>query len=178
MSNPKITPKNLSYDSSLPPFLQRMKGAYSGPSDGRHEREIARPKGARDPNADEDDAPTYVDEETNQPLSKEEYAALVKGDEADASTEDIQEQDNALSKETSKPAEKEKVASIGAARKRKVGKIVGGTDEDEEDSVGSKQQSTAALERKTDGETKKSDASKPKKKGKKIKLSFNDDEAS
>lgn len=57
----KIKSKDLSYDSTLPPFLQRLRGQHTGTRDADlHERQIARPKKARDHN--DEDEPTVVDE--------------------------------------------------------------------------------------------------------------------
>jgi len=179
MSHSKITPKNLSYDTSLPPFLQRLRGEFTGPGDGRHERAIARPKRARDADADAEDEPIYVDEETNHTLSKEEYAALVgNGDETAAEPPEQGDSDvkvgdgHVADGEVSKAVEKEKLAAIGGGRKRKVGKIVGGTSQEDKESENTAP--TAKSEPK-DGDGKTIAAAKAKKKGKKIKLSFNDD---
>ncbi|CAK3806503.1 Hypothetical predicted protein [Lecanosticta acicola] len=74
MSEKKIKSKDLTYDSSLPPFLQRLHDRNAGRGDAdRHERPLARPKKAKDPH--EDDGPTVVDE-TGETLSKEEVAKL------------------------------------------------------------------------------------------------------
>lgn len=59
----KIKSKDLSYDSALPPFLQRLHDQKAGRGDvDRHEREIARPKRARDADADAEDESVVVDE--------------------------------------------------------------------------------------------------------------------
>lgn len=162
----KITSKNLSYDTTLPPFLQRMQQGHSN-LDGRHERTIARPKRARTDGEEEDDAPAYVDEHTNHTLSKEEYAALVKGDsETKPSAAQIEDEAKQIPAEEGQSVKlEEKVAAIGASKKRKMGKIIGGEDADDGQSL-QKIDST--------GITHKS--SKPKKKAKKIMLSFDADE--
>jgi len=177
----KITPKNLSYDTSLPPFLQRLHSQNTSFSDGRHERPIARPRRARDPDAEADDEPTYVDESTNHTLSKEEYAELVGGGKEDANDgekdggqgRDVVEGE--VGEKVVGAAEKEKVAAIGVGRKRKAGKVVGSGEDDD----GGKEKPTSAhsgeKEEKISVEgTRKTGG--PKKKGKKIKLSFNDEE--
>ncbi|KAK3679969.1 hypothetical protein LTR78_000346 [Recurvomyces mirabilis] len=70
----KIKAKDLSYDSSLPPFLQRLHDQKAGRGDqDLHERQLARPK--RDKNADEDDGPTVVDE-SGDVVSKDELEKL------------------------------------------------------------------------------------------------------
>jgi hypothetical protein len=57
-----------------------MRGELAGDGSGRHEQPVARNKKLK--NDDEDDAPTYVLEDTNQSLSKAEYEAIVAGDDA------------------------------------------------------------------------------------------------
>ena len=72
--------KDLAYDAKEPAFLQRIRGHQSGKGvdSDRHERPIARPRGAaRANNDDDDDAPTYVVEDSNTTLSKAEYEALL-----------------------------------------------------------------------------------------------------
>lgn len=165
----RITPKNLSYDTTLPPFLQRMQQANTG-LDGRHERAIARPRKAKNADDEEDDAPTYVDEDTNHTLSKEEYAALVKSDEQVAEEAPVKANKDISEADDNEVAlKKEKVAVIGPSKKRPIGKVVG-VDESEDTTVSEdKQKHRVSID-------KKSDTLKPKKKSKKIKLSFNDDE--
>lgn len=76
MSEKKIKSKDLTYDSSLPPFLQRLHDKNAGRGDtDRHERQIARPTKAKDPN--EDDGPTVVDE-SGETVSKDELAKLTE----------------------------------------------------------------------------------------------------
>jgi hypothetical protein len=191
MSNPKITPKNLSYDGSLPPFLQRLHANNTSSADGRHERAIARPRRARDADADAEDEPAYVDEETNHTLSKEEYAALVGGKDEDRDAketktagEDAEEKKIADKKNDESAGanqkEKEKLASIGGSRKRKVVKVVG-TGSDEEDGIPQNGDTTQNESKGNDvAKTSGAISTKPTKKlkPKKVKLSFNDDEGS
>ena len=68
----KITPKNLSYDSTLPPFLQRLQ-ANNNSRDGRNDFQSARPKKARNPEEDAEDEPVYFDEESGETLTKKEW---------------------------------------------------------------------------------------------------------
>ncbi|KAI9733167.1 MAG: hypothetical protein M1818_007285 [Claussenomyces sp. TS43310] len=182
-TNPKITSKNLSYNSTLPPFLQRLQSAHSNAGlDGRHERAIARPRRARTTQDEEDDTPTYVDEQTGDVLGKEEYAALVGGEEnIDERKEFGSDQD----REASAPIgvaradrEKQRITGIGAVQKRKVGKVLGL----EEDVEANKDTTDPKARNEADGKAgetvKKAAAAKAKKNVKKIKLSFNDDEGS
>lgn len=157
--SPKITSKSLSYDSSLPPFLQRLRAENTGGS-------TAAPRARRAPNpdADEEDEPVYVDEE-GAALDDDELNSLgvtkkgaKKGGEA---TEEVKP-------EVVEPERKEeKIAAIGAARKRKVGKVVGASEEEE--GKGSDKAAVAP------GKDKQVPPQK-KKKVKNVKLSFGDDE--
>ncbi|UPX17449.1 uncharacterized protein EKO05_0007802 [Ascochyta rabiei] len=113
---------------------------------------------------DEDDAPTYVLEDTNQSMTKEEYEAFVakkesKGDDEPGNESDDKEQSKVGAKS------KDKITEVGAnAKKRKAAKII--SDGQEE--------STDGLE-----DVKKSDTrtlKKPKKKAKAVKLTFGDEE--
>ena len=188
MPEPRITPRNLSYNSTLPPFLQRLHHTNTTSNlDGRHEFAVARPKRARDVNADEEDEPAYVDERTGEVITKEDYAALVFAEEKPAGEGDsegtaeggekVVEGDSTEGR-VKEEKKKEKLAAIGGPRKRKAGKVIGG-EESEDEGAGK------AVEGKAEGESRpgemKSASSlglqKGKKaKGKKIKLSFGDDE--
>lgn len=145
-------------ESNEPSFLRKLRAENAGVLSDRQERPIARPK--RTKNAEEDDGPTYVLEESNDTLSKAEYEALVNSDET--SKNQVAAGAEATSDERSKAGEKDQqkqqTIEIGnPKKKRKLGKIVG-TDEAQE----------ATAERKSD--------KKPKKKTKAVKLSFGDDE--
>ena len=56
----KITPKNLHYDTTLPPFLARLQASHSA-RDDRHEFDVARPRKKRDANEEREDEPVYVE---------------------------------------------------------------------------------------------------------------------
>ncbi|KAH6680442.1 hypothetical protein B0J14DRAFT_470359 [Halenospora varia] len=153
----KITPKNLHYDDSLPPFLARLKAGQAS-SDGRHEFTVARPKKARNPEDDAEDEPVYFNEDTGETLTKKEWEDKEAGEDAkaDAETEKGGEVEKEEEKDVKENKEKEKLAAIGASKKRKVGKIVGGDDDEDQDR--DTERAANAV------------------KGKKIKLSFGDDE--
>lgn len=156
--SPKLQAKNLTYDTSLPPFLQRLRALNTSSTDGRHERPLARPKRARNADDDAEDEPTYVDE-AGVGLDGAELRSLgltkgAAGEEEEAAAEEEEEGE--------KERETEKMAAIGAARRRKVGKVVG-ADEDAAGAAAPKDEAQQA-------------APKPKKKAKKVKLSFGDDE--
>ena len=168
----KITPKNLSYDSTLPPFLQRLQ-ANNISLDGRSEFQSARPKKPRNADADAEDEPVYFDEESGETLTKKEWEDKDKA-------ENVDEDGNAQSGDgkeglatEKKEAEKEKIAAIGASKKRKAGKVVGG---DEEDDKGNAVGGLNKVGKTEKNEGKKIEKGKSVKKGKKIKLSFGDDE--
>ncbi|KAJ8604554.1 hypothetical protein MRB53_041777 [Persea americana] len=60
-----------------PAFLRRLRDQQAGRDSDRHERQIARPQRLKIAKAEDDDAPTYVDEDTNEVLSVADYKALV-----------------------------------------------------------------------------------------------------
>jgi hypothetical protein len=154
-------------EANEPAFLAKLRGQY-GSSEGRLERPAMRPRKAKDPKDEEDDEPVYVDEESNEVISKEEYKALVKGDESEddstakkTSTADNQDEtkpqpDTAASKQSN-------LTEIGGQKKRKQAKVVGEDSKPELEETQPKeiQPKTAA-------------ARKPKK-AKKIKLSFDEE---
>lgn len=114
---------------------------------------------------DEDDAPTYVLEDTNQSMTKEEYEEFIG--KKDSNEDSKSEQDDAT-KESTKDREvkpKDKITEVGAnAKKRKAAKIISDEQEDDKDQP---------------KDTKKADAKtvkKPKKKTKAVKLTFGDEE--
>jgi hypothetical protein len=165
----KITPKNLHYDDTLPPFLARLR-ANNASSDGRHEYHVARPKKARNAEEEAEDEPVYFDEGTGETLTKTEWEAKDAALEAEAGKGDARgEMEGAEIEEGKETKEgKEKLAAIGSSKKRKAGKVVGGDDEEV----------SAESEKKpiSKPEGKKVAKGKSARKGKKIKLSFGDDE--
>ncbi|KFY15550.1 hypothetical protein V492_01914 [Pseudogymnoascus sp. VKM F-4246] len=158
--SPKITSKSLSYDASLPPFLQRLRAENVGASTA-----APRAKRAPNPDADEEDEPVYVDEEGGA-LDDAELRSLgvtkKGGEKGEEATED------AKPGAVPEPERKEeKIAAIGATRKRKVGKVVGAPEEEE----GKGSDAAAVVTEKDRGKP-----PQKKKKVKKVKLSFGDDE--
>ncbi|RDL39492.1 uncharacterized protein BP5553_03832 [Venustampulla echinocandica] len=186
----KINAKNLSYDNSLPPFLARLQAANST-SDGRQEFHIARPKKARTADEEAEDDPVYFDERTGETLTKaewEERESKADGDE-DEDDKNTGKDDKGVEDGAAqglKDGEKVKVASIGASKKRKLGKIVGVSEEAEEDDEdqsrnkergpSTKTKALKAAESEAAGKKKPTIKGKSAKKGKKIKLSFGDEE--
>ncbi|KAF1849367.1 uncharacterized protein K460DRAFT_281341 [Cucurbitaria berberidis CBS 394.84] len=157
--------KDLHFDNSQPAFLQRLRGQLAGGDSARHEQPILRNKRMKQDD-DEDDAPTYVLEETNQSLTKEEYDALVSGkdnEEGEKSTGDGALKERVVEGDE-KP--KDKIVEVGVnAKKRKAAKII--SDENEQ----SKEEDGKAV-KKADGKVMK----KTKKKAKAVKLTFGDEE--
>jgi hypothetical protein len=123
--------KNLHYDKNEPIFLRKLRGEYGSDS---NTFQAARPKRDRLTN-DDDDAPAMVDEE-GASVSKEEYEAMVNGkDDGKATVEkEVVPEDGKSEVKGVEEAEREKqkVAEVGAARKRKQVKVVGELGEDED----------------------------------------------
>ena len=106
--------------------MQRLRGQLTSGDTARHEHPI------------EDDAPTYVMEETNQSLSKEEYDALVSGKDGKEGEETVTDEVGEKKDNDSKSQSKDKIAEVGAnAKKRKAAKIIS---EDQSESKGEKRQ--------------------------------------
>ncbi|KKK27338.1 hypothetical protein ARAM_000442 [Aspergillus rambellii] len=159
--------KNLAYEAKEPAFLQRLRGQY-GTAVGGLERPISqRPRRPRDDN--DDDAPTYVDAESNEVISKEEYAAMVgssdnqadpeKDDEGEEKTggKAVRDEANTKQEKEAPLTSKQNLAEIGGPRKRKQARVIG---EDVQEAE------------REDTRSKDSAPRKPKQKKKKIKLSF------
>ncbi|KAH3913571.1 hypothetical protein HBI56_081720 [Parastagonospora nodorum] len=154
--------KDLQFDSEQPAFLRRLRGELTSGDSARHEQPIPRNKRMKKDD-DEDDAPTYVLEDTKESLTKEEYEAFVSGkdpkDTDEAATGAKSDQDAAMNA----PTQKDKIAEVGAVtKKRKAVKIVNEEPEDEKNSD----------PKNVDAKSKK----KPKKKAKTVKLTFGDDD--
>ena len=173
----KIKSKDLSYDSSLPPFLRRLHDRSAGRDDtDRHERAIARPKKAKDPN--DDDGPIVVDD-NGETLSKAEVEKLAAEtapkDDAPGVTGDIDpnaepkvsgalpDGDKSVTTAASGASRTDQKVTDGTAqKKRKLGKAIGSD------------QCATELEGEEASTTKV--AKKVKKKAKPVKLAFGDDE--
>ncbi len=158
-------------EAKEPAFLQKLRGHY-GDTSGRLERPSARPRKLKDKNDEDDDAPVYVDEESNEVISKAEYEALVGGgtDQKDneASTKDTpteNDQASAQSQTETSTAKQSNLTEVGGPRKRKQAKILGENEDkekSEEKQEANQTQPKAAVPRKS-------------KKAKKIKLSFDEE---
>lgn len=176
--------KNLQYNKQEPAFLRRLKGEYVG-QDGRQTYQAPRPKRDRLKSGDDDDDPVIVDEQ-GETVNKEEFERRVNGEEPaeDGTKVDLEpgkdDDDGSASLAAAKnSSERQKVSEIGgsaASKKRKVGKVVGG----EEDLGGSASEASRGVRTTTEADSgaavpiKKDTAAPKKKKGKKIKLSFDE----
>lgn len=134
-----------------------------GEDSARHERPI--PRNKRLKQDDEDDAPTYVLEDTNQSMTKEEYEEFI-GKKKTEEVGDKEQKDTPNDSTNDEPAKpKDKITEVGTnARKRKAAKIISDDQGDNKDQPKD--------EKKIDVKTVK----KPKKKGKAVKLTFGDEE--
>lgn len=160
----------ISYEAEEPSFLRRLRAQQAGLDPDRHERPIARARRSKIANADDDeDAPAYVDEESNRTLSKEEYEALLNGksSEANATSVDTGTSEATVTSTEQAPAPTEKDAAIARQgltevgvfqKKRKAVKVVA-RDEGEVDGT---------------SEGKEPIRKRPKKKMKAVALSFGD----
>lgn len=161
----KIKSKDLQYDSTLPPFLQRMKAQNSGYGDDRdpdrHETPIARPKKAKNP--DDDDGPTMVDE-SGDTVSKADYEKKLKGDAEGEEDGGSNPQASGALPSGGAPKSEKTISDGTAVRKRKVAKVIGGDDADDAKGDGAEKGSAPKA------------VKKAKKKAKPVKLSFDDDE--
>ncbi|EGR50116.1 uncharacterized protein TRIREDRAFT_120915 [Trichoderma reesei QM6a] len=156
----KVNAKNLSYNSSLPPFLAALRAQAAGAT-GPDPILAAQRRGAKKRSGSEEaeDAPLVVDEHGN---------AL-----EDLKAEEESKDDGKLDAAKKSEAEPAR-ASIGG-RKRKVGKVVGEEAHDgaaESAATGKKSETS----RKETDDAEQTSNRKPKKKAKKIKLSFDEDE--
>lgn len=171
-SHSLVLPCLTSIDSTDPPFLQKLRSQQGGT--GGLERPIARPRISKR-NDNDDDEPTYVDEESHEVISKDEYKALVQdSNQQDTAQEGDKGQDAPGSDEKDTtdngkgaPVSKQKLAEIGGPKKRKQAKVVG------------EENTAKAQEGEDEGEAKEkpqeAPSKKPKQKKKKIKLSFDEE---
>jgi hypothetical protein len=173
--------KNLEYNKQEPAFLRRLKGEFGG-LDGRHNVQIARPKKDRLKTGDDDeDDPVIVDEQGER-IEKAEFERRLKGeDEGDelATTENARDSEPEPG-EDAKQAERQRVTEIGSAanaKKRKAGKLVGGEGENQQRESDEDDKQKRLAKGQTDKvHPARKAAAAPKKKGKKIKLSFDEPE--
>ncbi|KAI5457591.1 hypothetical protein BGZ63DRAFT_62307 [Mariannaea sp. PMI_226] len=161
---PKITSKNLSYDTSVPPFLAALRAQASG-SSGPDPILTAQRRGVkkRSDSEEAEDVPLVVDEEGNvvKDLEVDKDGVVLK---------DFLDHGQESKDKSVKDPEAGGTKTSFGGRKRKVGKVIGDTADQAEDKASGNQQEQT-IEAKD-----KSKERKPKKKPKKIKLSFDEDE--
>jgi len=172
----KITSKNLQYSQNLPPFLAALRGQASSNADAPDPILAARrrPVKPRSGSAEAEDAPLVLDEAGNVVLGveiskdgavKEVEASPSQGPQ-DKGDDRGETESGALDMKGGADVQK-KLAGIGAAKKRKLGKVVGANEEPEEES------NAKSKPLRADAKNKPSTLV-PKKKPKKVKLSFGD----
>lgn len=165
----KITSKNLSYSSSLPPFLARLH-AQAGGAAGPDPLLAAQKRSAKKRSSSEEaeDAPLVVDEHGNALDLELDKDGTIKDQDNDEP-----EEEGKKTADKSAKQDNEARATTGT-RKRKVGRAIGDAATDEAD----KDESMGGNKSKSSGDKEKSAPAdkKVKKKAKKIKLSFDEDE--
>jgi len=170
-STMSIKAKDLQYDRQEPAFLRRLKAGITGVGDDpdRQINPLPLPKKPKRLEKDEDDGPTYVVEDSNETLTKEEYEELMKGGKVDGSDEkqgkpeETDGTEDVAKKDDSNRPKQRSVRAGAVSKKRKAVKVVG------EDEAGEAEESSEAAT------SKKVAAVKGKKKAK-VKLSFDDEE--
>ncbi|QYT03193.1 DUF4604 domain-containing protein [Trichoderma simmonsii] len=172
----KINSKNLSYNSSLPPFLAALRAQASGASGPDPILSAQRRGGKKRSSSEEaEDNPLIVDEDGNTigdfKVNKDGTVEETPNEEAEKDAKDgaLDAEQNKTNKGELEPAK----ASIGG-RKRKVGKVIG-DDAHDDAAEPSTEKKTEATKKGTDDAEQASNR-KTKKKAKKIKLSFDEDE--
>ena len=175
--------KNLEYDKHEPSFLRKLRGEYGG-LDGRHNVQIARPKKDRLKTGDGDEDEPVILDEAGQIVEKSDFERRLRGDagtdpDKQPSLEELKDESE-VGGENEQQSERQKVTEIGGpphVKKRKAGKVVVDEQDEPDEKVAA---SGGAKNEKTTNDnggikdTKRKDP--PKKKGKKIKLSFDDAE--
>lgn len=190
----KFTAKNLQYNTTLPPFLARLRG--EAPFDTNSPDPILaarrRPTKKRSGSAEAEDLPTVVDERGNTVRNVtlgadgsatvvEDEAAEEEGGKANETTSTAPGEDGSDKATTpTTTTEKDGKTNIGASKKRKVGKVIGQDHADDDDDgqppkKGKNTVSTTASDINSTAEADKPPRAK-KAKAKKIKLSFGDEE--
>ncbi|EHK20617.1 uncharacterized protein TRIVIDRAFT_49169 [Trichoderma virens Gv29-8] len=155
----KINSKNLSYNSSLPPFLAALRAQASGASGPDPILSAQRRSGKKRSSSEEaEDVPLVVDENGNT-------IEDLKG----AEDGTLETEQNKTNKAESEPTK----ASIGG-RKRKVGKVIG--EDAQNDAVEPSAEKKPDAAKKSTDDAEQATNRKTKKKAKKIKLSFDEDE--
>jgi hypothetical protein len=163
--------KDLQFERQEPAFLRRFKAGIADATDDpdRQINPLPLPKKPKRLQNEDDDGPTYVVEGSNETLTKDEYEKLVKKSMDDGNGETpskSEEQDDTKDAGSGPDPTRPKQQSVQARhipKKRKAVKVIG-----ENETSGSEKPAVVST-------TKKSNATKPKKKAK-VKLSFDEGE--
>jgi hypothetical protein len=170
--------EKLEFQKQEPSFLRKLREQHGGP---RNNIQHARPKKDRlRTGEDGEDDPVIVDEagedvgkeEWEERLRREKEGATEEGDETETGKNNGGESTDApISRQ------KQKTADIGSIKKRKAAKVIG-EDEPEQETKSTKYADAKpkAEEEASEARPKEVVGSKPKKKAKKIKLSFDEPE--
>lgn len=169
----KFNAKNLSYNSSVPPFLAALKAQASGSSSSPNPLLAGQRRHGvkRSASADAEDAPLVVDEEGNVV-----EAQVGKDGTVTVSGESPPPEEDGIEPGAEKGEDGAKAGAGGLSaigRKRKTAKVIGGGANDEEASAASSK--GANVQRESGAKADEKKPAKPKKKAKKIKLSFDED---
>jgi len=161
-------------EAKEPNFLRKLREENGGGGSLRHERPLARPKKQRAPDED-DDEPTYVDEESQNTISKAEHESLIgrqtSSDKVvvppelqgtDGTQNSIPKEEEEHEDDERKGRMKQQVAVIGVQKRKKAVKVIG----DDAQAYKDNENNTVSTE---------SRAGKTPNKRKKVKLSFHGD---
>lgn len=172
--------EKLEFTKQEPAFLRKLREQHGGP---RNNVQAPRPKKDRLRTGDDDEDEPVILDESGENVAKEDWEGMLKrekdGEAADGVNEGDEGSEQKAGESTTNSAnagvrEAQKVAEIGAAKKRKVGKVIG-EQEGEDDSSGKR---TSDAAKSTSEQSSKpqtgSITAKAKKKAKKIKLSFDE----
>ena len=157
-------------ESREPAFLRRLRNEAGGQDSIRHGRQLTRPKKQKQLSDEDDDAPTYVDEESHDVVPKNEFEALInRNEEEDLKIKDSsrilpeEEQQKQMGRLIEPPPEaassKEQIASIGAMSKKRLAKVIGNAEVEQPESTTEASKRTSVVKIKKD---------------KRIKLSFDE----
>ncbi|KAH8178540.1 hypothetical protein LIA77_00059 [Sarocladium implicatum] len=169
----KITSKNLSYSTNLPPFLAALH-AEAGNATGPDPLLARQRRGVKKRSASEEaeDVPLVVDDEGNAVEVEVEKDGTVKSkDQPDSEGRADEIEETGSTDQTSR---KEEAKSGFGARKRKAGRVIGDESGQEEEEKKDARANSNAKQHEGKSETQVKEK-KPKKKGKKIKLSFDEE---
>ncbi|ETN44962.1 uncharacterized protein HMPREF1541_09837 [Cyphellophora europaea CBS 101466] len=168
-----MSKNKLEYNKQEPAFLRKLREQHGGP---RNNVQIARPKKDRLRTGDEgEDDPVIVDE-AGEDVAKDDWEERLRQEKevAEGGSEDSVKAEGNLPVET---RDKQKIADIGLAKKRKVGKVI--VDGEEAEDASWKEKGAGPETKKDASDEAKTTTSMPaktRKKVKKIKLSFDEPE--